>query len=169
MLTSLLALALARATYKDSSSNGSVFDVIHSTRKFTIGGFGTSTPDGVDTHLIVYKSPASLNGDMEILITMESASTARGLEVLKRQMQDQLGRSLGKSRSYYTHTSKVTCSSTVIATELAKELLATSSEEPVYVTLMGDEVEDAEAVVEEARRWRIRDALGDLWMKFHAR
>ena len=57
----------------------------------------------------------------------------------------------------------------MIATELAKELLEASAEEPVYVTIMGDEVDDAEAVVEEARRWRIRDALGDLWMKFHAR
>ncbi|KAI4687907.1 uncharacterized protein J4E88_003500 [Alternaria novae-zelandiae] len=139
--------SLARATYKDSFSNGSVFDVIHSTRKLNLGGFMLSTPGGVDTHLIVYKSPPSVRGDMEILITIESASTARGLEVLKQQMQDQLGRSL----------------------ELAKELLAASSEEPVYVTLMGDEVDDAEAVVEEARRWRIRDALGDLWMKFHAR
>jgi len=57
----------------------------------------------------------------------------------------------------------------VIATELAKELLEASAEEPVYVTIMGDEVDDAEAVVEEARRWRIRDALGDLWMKFRAK
>jgi len=113
MLTSLLALALARATYKDSFSNGSVFDVIHSTRKFNIGGFGISTLgtalDGVDTHLIVYKSPPSVRGDMEILITIESASTAQGLEALRQQMQDQLGSSLGKSRSCYTHTSKVTC------------------------------------------------------------
>jgi len=46
---------------------------------------------------------------MEILFTIESASTAQGLETLKQQMQDQLGRSLGKSRSNYTHTSKVTC------------------------------------------------------------
>ena len=57
----------------------------------------------------------------------------------------------------------------MIATELAKELLEASAEEPVYVTIMGDEVDDAEAVVEEARRWRIRDALGDLWMKFRAK
>lgn len=109
MLTSLLAIALARATYKDSFSNGSVFDVIHSTRKFTIGGFGISNPGGVDTHLIVYKSPAPLKGDMEILMTMQSASPAQGLEVLKQKMQDQLGSSLGKSRSCNTHTSKVTC------------------------------------------------------------
>jgi len=68
-----------------------------------------STPGGVDTHLIVYKSPASFNGDMEILITMQSASTVQGLETLKQKMQDQLGESLGRSRSCYTHTSKVTC------------------------------------------------------------
>ncbi|KAI4677870.1 uncharacterized protein J4E84_008815 [Alternaria hordeiaustralica] len=140
-------VSLARATYKDSFSNGSVFDVIYSTRKFTIGGFGTSTPDGVDTHLIVYKSPPSVRGDMEILITIESASTARGLEVLKQQMQDQLGRSL----------------------ELAKDLLAVSGDKPVYYDVIGGEVKNAEVAVEDARRWRIRDALGDLWMKFHAR
>ena len=109
MLTSLLAIALARATYKDSFSNGSVFDVIHSTRKLNLGGFMLSTPGGVDTHLIVYKSPPSVRGDMEILITIENASTAQGLEALRQQMQDQLGSSLGKSRSCHKHTSKVTC------------------------------------------------------------
>ncbi|KAI4606632.1 hypothetical protein J4E83_010004 [Alternaria metachromatica] len=87
-------MSLARATYTDSFSQCSVFDVIHTTIKGHKAGVGVHTLHA--THLIVYKWP-SIHAGLEFVITVECKSFAEGLESLMARMQDQLGRSIARA------------------------------------------------------------------------
>ena len=92
------SISLARAAYTDSYSRSSVFDVVHTGTYFRNGRAGSLDKGTThDTHLIIYKSPAT-NGGLEFLVTVEDVDAATGLEILKDLLQDRLGEGIGELR-----------------------------------------------------------------------